>query len=100
MSPGANGKTKISFVWNPVPAAPGVRRETPAQCLADCRRRQFRSLSIAAKRSAPGRVEFEVPPGPIELEIAVEDAAKEVLDRETRKIDRAEPGPGPDAQHA
>ena len=24
---------------------------------------------------APGRVEFEVPPGPIELEIAVEDAA-------------------------
>ena len=35
---------------------------------------------------APGRVEFEVPPGPIELEIAVEDASAEVLDRETRKI--------------
>ena len=27
-----------------------------------------------------------MPPGPIELEIAVEDAAGEVIDRETRKI--------------
>ncbi len=35
---------------------------------------------------APGRVEFEVPPGPIDFEIAVEDAAAEVLDRETRKL--------------
>jgi hypothetical protein len=34
----------------------------------------------------PGRVEFEVPPGPIELEIGVQDASGEVLDRETRKI--------------
>ncbi len=31
MSPGANGKTKISYVWSAVPAAPGVRRETPAR---------------------------------------------------------------------
>ena len=31
MSPGANGKTKISFVWSPTPGAPGVRRDTPAQ---------------------------------------------------------------------
>ena len=34
----------------------------------------------------PGRVEFEVPPWQIDLEIAVQDAAGDVLDRETRKI--------------
>jgi hypothetical protein len=31
-------------------------------------------------------VEFDVPPGPVELEIAVRDASGEVLDRETRKL--------------
>jgi len=35
---------------------------------------------------APFRVEFEAPPGPMELEIAVEDGSNQVLDRETRKI--------------
>ena len=45
-----------------------------------------RICTIAKKRWRPGRVEFEVPPGPVDLEIAVEDASAEVLDRETRKI--------------
>ena len=49
---------------------------------------------------APGRVEFEVPPGPIDLEIAVEDADGEVLDRETRKMIVPSLGLGPDAEHA
>ena len=85
MSPGADGKTKISFVWNPTPAVPGVRREAAATVSllaggADS------VLHYRGKALAPGRVEFEVPPGPIELEIAVEDASAEVLDRETRKI--------------
>ena len=44
------------------------------------------TLHYRGKALAPGRVEFEVPPGPIELDIAVEDASSEVLDRETRKI--------------
>jgi VWFA-related protein len=85
MSPGADGKTKISFVWSPTPAVPGVRGETAARVSvlaggADS------VLHYRGKALAPGRVEFEVPPGPIDLEIAVEDASAEVLDRETRKI--------------
>ncbi len=85
MSPGANGKTKISFVWAPTPAVPGVRREAPAKVSllagganSDLYHRQ--------RGIAPGRVDFEVPPGEVDLDIAVEDAAGEVLDRETRKI--------------
>ncbi len=85
MSPGADGKTKISFVWNPAPVVPGVRGERAASVslLAGGANSE---LHFRRKAIAPGRVEFEVPPGPIELEIAVEDATAEVLDREIRKI--------------
>jgi hypothetical protein len=85
MSPGANGKTKISFVWSPAPTVPGVRGETAAtvSLLAGG---PNSDLYHRDKAVAPGRVEFEVPPGPVELEIAVQDAGGEVLDRETRKM--------------
>jgi VWFA-related protein len=85
MSPGVDGKTKISFVWNPAPVVPGVRgeRATAVSLLAGGANSE---LHFRRKAIAPGRVEFEVPPGPIELEIAVEDASAEVLDREIRKI--------------
>jgi VWFA-related protein len=85
MSPGANGKTKISFVWNPTPALPGVKRETAAQVSLMVGGANS-DLYFRRKAIAPGRVEFEVPAGPIEVEIAVEDATAEVIDRETRKM--------------
>jgi hypothetical protein len=34
----------------------------------------------------PARVEFEVPPGPLDLDIGIENASADVLDRETRKL--------------
>ncbi len=67
--------------------SPGRASRDAGADFADGRRGQFGSLlSAAAEALAPGRVEFEVPPGPVDLEIAVEDAAGEVIDRETRKI--------------
>ena len=85
MSPGADGKTKISFVWTPAPPVPGARRENPASVslLAGSADSE---LYYRNKALPPGRVEFEVKPGPVELDIAAIDAAGEVLDRETRKI--------------
>jgi VWFA-related protein len=85
MSPGTDGKTKISFVWNPAPVTPGVRRET-ATSVSLLAGGANSELHYRQKALTPGRVEFEVPPGPIELEIGVQDASGEVLDRETRKI--------------
>jgi hypothetical protein len=72
-------------VWSPAPVVPGVRREAAA------------SVSLLAggansdlyhreKALAPGRVEFDVPPGLVELDIGVQDASGEILDRETRKL--------------
>jgi VWFA-related protein len=85
LSPGTNGKTKVTFLWNPAPAAPGVRRETPATVSLVAGGANS-DLYFRRKAIAPGRVEFEVPPGPVEFEIAVEDATTEVIDRETRKM--------------
>jgi VWFA-related protein len=110
MSPGANGKTKITFVWEPVPPRPGVRAETPARVSllagspssdlyfrgpspapgAPATASAMPASNTAAAATAgaipPSRVDFEVPPGPMELQITVEDAGKQVLDRETKKI--------------
>jgi hypothetical protein len=116
MSPGANGKTKITFVWEPTPARPGVRTETPARVsliagspssdlyyrgqsaapgapaaagttgAAATPPAGAAAVATAAAALAPSRVDFEVPPGPMELQITVEDTGKQVLDRETKKI--------------
>ena len=85
MSPGADGKTKITFVWNPTPTTPGMRRELPAR-VALMAGGANSDLLYRNRGFPPGRVEFEVPPGQIELEIVVQDAAGEMLDRETQKI--------------
>ena len=84
MSPGTNGKTKSQFRVESAPAVPGGRAAKLPPTVAAGRRRGF-VLHYRAKRGA-GQSEFEVPPGPMELEIAVEDATAEVLDRELRKI--------------
>jgi VWFA-related protein len=108
MSPGANGKTRVSFVWEPMPPLPGVRTETPTRVslVAGSANSDlyFRgkvpgtaapgsapasSAAAASAMAAPGepaRVEFEVPPGPLDLDIGVENASADVLDRETRKL--------------
>jgi VWFA-related protein len=85
MSPGTNGKTRVSFVWIPTPGRPGVRTETPAR-VALVAGGANSDLYHRGRSPAPGRVDFEVPPGQVDLEIAVEDAGGEVLDRELRKL--------------
>jgi hypothetical protein len=86
MSPGANGKTKISFVWAPAAPRQGARMETPAK-ISLIAGSASSDLYYRGRDLTPGRVEFEVPPGPVELEIAVMDAGTDIIDRETRKID-------------
>jgi VWFA-related protein len=104
MSPGSNGKTKVSFVWQPMPPPPGVRTETPARVslVAGSTKSDLKfrgkvpnvpgsaAASASPLPSAPGqpvRVEFEVPPGPMDLDITIEDGSAGVIDRETRKMD-------------
>jgi len=85
MSPGTNGKTKITFVWGATANTPGVRREVPARMTLMAGGANS-DLYYRQKDIPPGRVEFEVPPGQIDFEMAVQDSAGDNIDREVRKI--------------
>jgi VWFA-related protein len=96
MSPGSNGKTKVSFVWEATPAPPGVRTETPTKVslIVGAPNNDLYYRGKIAGDTQPARAEFEVPPGPVDLEIAIEDANADVIDRETRKLVVPSLGPG------
>jgi len=121
---GENGKTKVTFVWEPVPKAPGstprngeaparvslmaagadgspyYRGRVPDVALASATSssgggngdpaRPVGTSTAGASASqpahAPSRVTFEVPPGKMELRVAVEGDASQVLDSEVREI--------------
>src|SRR5262245_48801013 len=115
-SRGDNGKTRVTFIWEPLPKALGDRpdgREEPARvslmALGADGSLVFRgrvpdaALASAAAPSAGGadassprqgsartrgasRVVFDAPPGKVQLRISVEGASSQVLDTEVREI--------------
>jgi hypothetical protein len=90
---GSSGKTKVTFVWEPLPAVPGARREAPGRVTllaASGSSLIYRGRSpeqAAAAPVGPQRIVFEAAPGNVELRITVEgmDGAG-TLDQETRTI--------------
>jgi VWFA-related protein len=104
---GQNGKTKVTFVWEPTPRAPGDRQpsasDQPARVLVtavgpdgapyfrgrvpDAAAPSSGSSEAAAAPAAargPSRVSFEVNPGKIQLRFSVEGSGSQVLDTEVR----------------
>jgi VWFA-related protein len=108
-----NGKTRVTFVWEPVPKAPGDRRtDEPSRvalmALGDNGTPYFRGRvpdvalvatapSVGANAAAagttgaavprgPSRVTFDAAPGKVHLRVSVEGAGSQVLDTETREI--------------
>jgi VWFA-related protein len=114
-SRGENGKTRVTFVWEPLPKAPGDRpREEPARVSLTAispdgapyfRGRVPAAAPVATSAAAgsagvasaaasagtaapklPQRVTFEANPGKMQLRLSVEGAESQVLDTETREI--------------
>src|SRR5438105_8418389 len=110
-SRGENGKTRVTFGWEPLPKAPGDRadREEPTRvslmALGADGSLVFRGRvpDVAVASTAPAasvaaanasgaaprgaqRVVFDAPPGKVQLRVSVEGAASTVLDTETREI--------------
>jgi len=111
---GENGKTKVTFVWEPAPKAPGERDTTrgdqqPARvslmAVGPDNSPYFRgrvpdvvlASAVPATSAAtngtggaaprlPARVSFEAKPGKMQLRVSVEGAGSEVLDSEIREI--------------
>jgi hypothetical protein len=102
-SRGEQGKTRVTLIWEPLPQAPGLRRDQPlpgrvSLIAADPKGDLvFRgrvpetmaatpATATAATAPAPQRLVFEAAPGELELRMSVEAAAGGMLDSEIRKI--------------
>ncbi len=105
-SRGENGKTKVTFVWEPVPKAPGDRQtatnDQPARVslmavgpdgspyfrgrVPDAAVAAPPPTATASASRGPSRVTFEVKPGKMQLRVSVEGAAAQILDQEIRDI--------------
>lgn len=115
MSRGENGKTRVTFVWEPIPKLPGdsgasrggdparvslmavgadgspyFRGRVPDVALAAAAPPTTGGAALPGQGSAvargPSRVTFEVTPGKVQLRLSVEGTASQVLDTETREI--------------
>jgi len=90
---GAEGKTKVTFVWEPAPKLPGEPSrpgDQPSRVALTAAGMNgdpyFRGRVPSAGASANREVSFEVPPGKLQLRLSVEAEGSEVLDSETREI--------------
>jgi VWFA-related protein len=91
---GAEGKTRVTFVWEPM--TQGVRRDPPGRvsllAASESGNLLYRGRSPEAVPATPPtaaqRITFEVPPGKVELRLTVEGTAGVgTLDTENRTID-------------
>jgi VWFA-related protein len=103
---GEDGKTRVTFVWEPVPRQPGVRSEEAARvnltALAPDGSAYFRGrvpdarfasaaeptsgATGAAPPRSPSQIVFDANPGRIQLRYQVEDASSGVLDTDVREF--------------
>ena len=103
---GENGKTRITFVWEPIPPPPGTDREPPTQVAlvaagkgtAPYFRGRVPDTSVTITEGAPGAggsgarrgpylVAFDAPPGPMQLRINVQGSDNRLVDAETRSVE-------------
>src|SRR4029453_9757384 len=87
-SRGDNGKTRVTFVWEPIPKTPGdvasSRSDPPARV----------SLMAVGADGSPlyrGKIDehtvtFDVKPGKVQLRVSVEGQSSQVLDTEMREL--------------
>jgi VWFA-related protein len=111
-SRGENGKTRVTFVWEPIPRTPGdsaasrggdatrVSLMAVAPDGSPVFRGRIPDVALASNSSAtaaaaagggppargPARVSFDATPGKVQLRVSVEGDASQVLDTEVREI--------------
>jgi VWFA-related protein len=95
---GQNGKTRVTFVWEPTPKTPGEQArpsDSPARVtlLAATedgapvfRGRVPDTMPVGASSPQASRVTFDAPPGKLSLRVAVEGTGAETLDSEVREL--------------
>ena len=85
---GDNGKTKVTFVWEPAGTNQSQRRESASQLMLMAMSDSasyFRGQVSERGHDSPG-AEFEADPGVMELNFAIEDAYGDVIDRAVNEV--------------
>ena len=98
-SRGENGKTRVTFVWEPIPRTPGdtasARSEPPSRVSVMAvggdgspyyRGKVEGTPANGATPAKGGQVSFEVNPGKVQMRLSVEGAMSQVLDTEMRDL--------------
>jgi VWFA-related protein len=96
-APGDAGRSKVTFVWEPVPPVPGERRDQAAKVSliaaagdgASAYRGPVPAEAASDSPSSSGRgagVEFDAPPGRMQLRYSVEGAGGGVIDSDILDI--------------
>jgi VWFA-related protein len=91
MSRGDNGKTRVTFVWEPMPVSPGLKREQAGRVSLLVANETgdvvYRGkVTPAGPSTQAASVSFDAPPGKLEVRMSVEAEAGGVLDNEQRNI--------------
>jgi Ca-activated chloride channel family protein len=98
LSLGNDGKTRVTFVWEPSAAVPGDRGRTTAARLEltalgadDAVIFQGPILPtgpgvVDGSGSEPSRAVFDAPPGAVRLRMKIQDAARQEVDSDVREI--------------
>jgi VWFA-related protein len=98
MSRGTDGKTRVTFVWEPAVRVPGDRvRQTATRVVFTAKAPDGTVLfegpvaptgpaAIDDPATTPARATFDVMPGRVRLRTAIQDAAGQILDRDVREL--------------
>jgi VWFA-related protein len=90
---GDAGKTKLTFVWEPLPPTPGVKRDEPRRVsvLATSPSGDIvyrgRVPSELAPSGSGGSVSFDAPPGKLDVRLTIEGDGTGTLDVEDRDLE-------------
>jgi VWFA-related protein len=90
---GEGGKTKLTFLWEPLPPTPGVRRDEPrrvtvlATSAAGDIIYRGRVPGELAPAGSGGSVSFDAPPGKLDVRLTIEGDGTGTLDTEDRTLE-------------
>jgi hypothetical protein len=98
MARGTNGKTRVTFVWEPATRVPGDRRQPLATRLVLTAKTGDGKVlfegplaptgpaMVDDPAATPSKAAFDVAPGRLRLRMAIQDAAGQQLDQDVREI--------------
>lgn len=92
LSPGDDGMTRVTFVWEPIPAPVGITRQEPVALqlsAVGASGESFFRGRVPEADAAPvkaSRVAFDAKPGRLRMNIAVENARGQVIDTVSQEV--------------